>query len=81
MKREHIEREFPHAVTLRFRSIEERNVFMGQLSDGWGENKCALEWDARRKFESNDVFGVEVAEEDLLAHRESEERTRRRETA
>ena len=37
-------KEYPHAVTLRFRSRSERETFMGQLSDGWGENECSMEW-------------------------------------
>lgn len=33
---------YPIAVTLRFRSVEERDRFMGGLSDGWGEGVCGL---------------------------------------
>lgn len=32
------------SVTLRFKNKEQRDYFMGQLSDGWGENHVALRW-------------------------------------
>ncbi len=31
-------------VTLVFKTREERDWFMGQLSDGFGENECDLSW-------------------------------------
>ena len=36
--------EFPVSVELRFRSQADREHFMGQLSDGFGEAYCNLEW-------------------------------------
>lgn len=43
--RELDEQSYPVAITLRFRTVEDKNLFMGGLSDGWGENACALSWD------------------------------------
>ncbi len=31
-------------VLLEFDSAREKREFMGQLSDGWGENYCMLDW-------------------------------------
>lgn len=31
-------------VTLVFKNDEQKEFFMGQLSDGWGENECSLKW-------------------------------------
>ncbi len=33
-----------HEVTLTFRSREHKEYFLGQLSDGWGENVVSLQW-------------------------------------
>lgn len=33
-----------HSVTLTFRSEEQKQYFLGQLSDGLGENHFSLEW-------------------------------------
>lgn len=35
-------------VTLEFENQAERDEFMGQLSDGWGENFVSLTWDELR---------------------------------
>jgi hypothetical protein len=32
-------------VTLRFKSEYAKSFFLGQLSDGWGENHVGLTWD------------------------------------
>lgn len=47
------------AVTLRFKTPRAKQYFMGQLSDGWGENVCGLKWDHSIKFEKCSVFQVE----------------------
>jgi hypothetical protein len=36
--------QYPVSVELRFRTKEQRDEFMGGLSDGFGENFCELEW-------------------------------------
>lgn len=33
-----------HEVTLRFPSARHKDYFLGQLSDGWGENVVDLAW-------------------------------------
>ena len=78
MIRERIEREYPVAVTLRFRDQAQRDFFMGQLSDGWGENQCELTWDGRRSFARNDVFGVDLPEDDIAEIAECERRRAKR---
>ena len=35
-----------HEVTLRFPSAKHKEYFLGQLSDGWGENMVDLRWAA-----------------------------------
>ncbi len=47
-------------VVLTFDNTDERNKFMGQLSDGWGENVVDLEWDWESgvEFVDCDVFHV-----------------------
>lgn len=45
-------------VTLRFKSEYAKDFFMGQLSDGWGENHCALK--CRGDFDKAKVFDVSV---------------------
>ena len=47
------------AVTLRFKTPRAKQYFMGQLSDGWGENVCGLKWDHSVKFDKCSVFHVE----------------------
>jgi len=32
------------SITLHFKSKADRDEFMGQLSDGWGEEHCVLYW-------------------------------------
>ncbi len=65
-----LEDEYPASITLRFRDEDERNEFLGQLSDGWGENYCRLAWDHERysaaelrtgkPFEAQTEFGVDL---------------------
>jgi hypothetical protein len=33
-----------HRITLEFKSVFDKKYFLGQLSDGWGENLVGLEW-------------------------------------
>lgn len=67
--------DYPCAVTLGFRNDEERRKFMGQLSDGWGENYVSLKWPWEQyvttpeqgtgdAFHHQEFFGVEVFEDD-----------------
>jgi hypothetical protein len=68
------EADYPFAVTLRFKTKESRNHFMGGLSDAWGENECNLEWPSEnwteaenrsgKAFEECEVFGVTVFDMD-----------------
>lgn len=50
---------FPHRMTLCFRNKRERDWFMGQLSDGFGENECDLKWTRGKSLD-------EVREVDVL---------------
>ena len=47
-------------VVLKFRSEYEKNYFMGQLSDGWGENFVNLEWEGKdgNNFYSAEFYNV-----------------------
>lgn len=48
-------------ATLRFKTDEDKQEFMGQLSDGWGENWVSLDWGHPNvSFEEATVFDVEV---------------------
>lgn len=62
---------FPHRVTLCFRNGRERDWFMGQLSDGFGENECELKW-ARGKtlgeVREVDVKVPPLTAKELLKH-------------
>lgn len=59
-------------VTLRFRNDDERDFFMGQLSDGWGENEVVLtfhplmSWDEALK--AGGPFDVDPTGTELWAH-------------
>lgn len=33
-----------HLITLEFKSAFDKKYFLGQLSDGWGENLVMLKW-------------------------------------
>jgi len=44
-------------VTLSFNNETEKNKFMGQLSDGWGENYCTLKWQGN--FDTANQFHIE----------------------
>ncbi len=48
----------PCEVTLRFKSEYAKGYFLGQLSDGWGENVVGLEWDNRRHMKDCPVIDV-----------------------
>lgn len=50
-------------VVLAFRTSAERAHFMGQLSDGWGENYCSV---TRRKTQTLEtVYEVELSSDEL----------------
>lgn len=50
--------------TIKFNFIddEEAREFLGQLSDGWGENYVSLDWEG--DFDKADTFDVMVFEDD-----------------
>jgi hypothetical protein len=52
-------------VTLRFKSESEKDYFMSQLSDGWGENLVRLDWPWRDgvKFQNCRTFNVIVTDD------------------
>lgn len=50
-------------VTFVFNSQEEREHFMGGLSDGWGENYVDLEWDG--DFDQATHFNVSLGQDEL----------------
>lgn len=56
----------PVEVVLRFRNKQERDYFMGQLSDGFGENECDLKW--RGDFDRARVFHVDPTVSELWEH-------------
>lgn len=51
------------SVTLHFKTQQDRDDFMGSLSDGWGEEHCDLSWDPEVPFEDVTEFGVTVLDE------------------
>ena len=54
-------------VRFRFRNEEEKDFFMGQLCDGWGENLVNLKWEGN--FDEAEVFDVDpTVDEDLWNH-------------
>lgn len=62
--RAEIDKEYPVAITLRFKSDDEKKDFMTGLSDGWGENSCSLAWPWGDGASFDDVvdYGVDVFE-------------------
>jgi hypothetical protein len=67
-------REFPvHEITLRFRSEADKEEFMGQLSDGWGENVCQLFWSDDKTFDETKVFDIELLSDDYGDDEENDE--------
>ena len=55
-----------HEVTLRFPSASHKDYFLGQLSDGWGENIVYLTW--RGDLKTAKVVGVRNFGEDWEHH-------------
>lgn len=56
--------EYPAEVRLRFKTREEARKFMGQLSDGWGEEYVDLEWAwGSTKFEDSEFYAVRLNDE------------------
>lgn len=53
--------EYPVTVTLHFRTPAQRQIFMGGLSDGFGEEWCDLNWPwkAGGQFHEQARFAVE----------------------
>lgn len=49
----------PATVTLRFKSEYAKRYFLGQLSDGWGENHVDLKW-GRTDLDKAKVVDVRV---------------------
>jgi hypothetical protein len=49
----------PVEITLRFKSDYAKSFFLGQLSDGWGENGCSLKW-GRTELDRAKVVDVAV---------------------
>jgi hypothetical protein len=64
---------YPTTVTLHFISEDERDEFIGQLSDGWGENEVDLDWNWHSDNENEpsvddepfDHYLVRVMDEEL----------------
>lgn len=54
--------EYPIRVELCFRNQEQRNKFMGGLSDGFGENVCELDWpwECAQTKSDGSVIGFDV---------------------
>jgi hypothetical protein len=66
-KEAQIIKKYPKHVVLRFRSQEELEVFMGQLSDGWGENLVDLDWDSKEELsEDGQQVGVKIIDDIML---------------
>jgi hypothetical protein len=60
-------------VTLRFKSESEKDYFMSQLSDGWGENLVRLDWPWRDgvRFQDCRTFDVVVTDDYRPERRET----------
>lgn len=57
--------KFPVRVTLGFRNKDERDEWLGQLSDGWGENLTRLDWDdSKGDLHAAKLVGVRLSPED-----------------
>lgn len=68
--------QYPVTVRLRFKSELHRDVFMGQLSDGWGENHCSLQWEG--PFREAEFVAVDPDDDDLEHEQECRLATERR---
>lgn len=69
--------KFPVRVTFGFRNKEERDAWLGQLSDGWGENLTRLEWDYKAgDLHDAKLVGVRLSAEDaeILRHQKRTDR-------
>lgn len=55
-----------YIVTLEFPDRRHKDEVMGQLSDGWGENYVALEWDRSKKFEDTWAFKIRAEESETF---------------
>jgi len=60
------------SVVLRFLNRAQRDVFLGGLSDGWGEAHCELYWPIGTDFYENEEFDVTVPESEMRARRRGE---------
>lgn len=52
--------KYPSRVTLCFKNDKEKEEFLGQLSDGWGENLVNIGWSAGKNLFKQDLIVVEV---------------------
>lgn len=53
-------RRHPYGVELRFRTRAAREYFLGQLSDGWGENVVMLDWPEGGDLKDASTVNVKV---------------------
>jgi hypothetical protein len=44
MTHRELEELYPFEFRLKFKTEEDLHLFMAQLSDGWGEAYCNIEW-------------------------------------
>jgi hypothetical protein len=51
-------------VRLRFKSKDEKDYFLSQLSDGWGENVVHIEWDWRHGVKLTEARTIDVINTD-----------------
>jgi len=54
--------EYPHRVTLCFKSEDEKKFFIAGLSDGFGENICDLDWEWKNKISLYDSPLIVISE-------------------
>lgn len=61
-----ISTSYPHSIILRFRTPEDKDQFVGQLSDGWGESHCDLVWpyEAGIDLANSSMIGVDLSDEE-----------------
>jgi hypothetical protein len=57
-----------HRVTLKFKSKAQRDWFIGQLTDGFGENECETSWSKGINACDADEINVDVTRNETFQH-------------
>jgi hypothetical protein len=57
--------QFPVPLTLKFRSVQEKDIFLAGLIDGWGEGApVSLSWDKSASVYEVDTLLADVYEQE-----------------